>query len=232
MFGEVVVLKPERFDSAHAFVRREPFPFLVASGTLADAKRDALRHDFPKFKEAGYLPYSESECGPTVVELINEVTSPEMADTLGAQLGIERLSQYPTMVTICRFLNRRHGAIHTDGKAKIATALFYLNDTWNSTSGGCFRFLHGPDDIDDIVVPELEPLYGNFAIFKRTDNSFHGHLPFEGERRVIQIAWLTSEAEKLRKTRTGRLSRFLKRVVGDVKHAGSSHSMPVRAQRT
>ena len=83
------------------------------------------------------------------------------------------------------------------------------------TSGGCFRFLNSPDDIEDVVVPEVKPLYGNFAIFKRTENSFHGHLRFEGERRVIQIAWLISEEEKLRKTRTGRISRFLKRVVGE-----------------
>jgi hypothetical protein len=211
MLGGTVRL--ERFAAPHAIMAHQPFPFLIASGTLADTKRDALRQDFPQYKEAGYLPYSEKECGPAVVELINEATSPQVADTLGDQLGIERLSQYPTMVTICRFLNRRHGSIHADGKAKIATALFYLNDTWEPTSDGCFRFLKGPDDIDDMVAPELKPLYGNFAIFKRTDNSFHGHRPFEGERRVIQIAWVVSEEEKLRKTRTGRISRFLKRVL-------------------
>jgi hypothetical protein len=228
MFGDVLVLKPERFDPAHALVRREPFPFLIASDTLADAKRDALRQDFPNYGEAGFLPYSEKECGPAVTDLVNEVTSPDVADALGEQLGIERLSQYPTLVTICRFLDRRHGAIHTDGKAKIATALFYLNDTWGSTSNGCLRFLSRPDDIDDVIVPELKPLYGNFAIFKRTDNSFHGHLPFEGERRVIQIAWLTSEEEKLRKTRTGRISRFLKSVSGDFQRTGAN----MRTQRT
>lgn len=211
------MLNPERFDAAHALVAREPFPFLIATDTLAEAKRDALSRDFPKYEEEGFLPYSEEECGPAVVELVNEVTSPGVADKLGDQLGIERLSQYPVLVTISRFLNRRHGAIHTDGKAKIATALFYLNDTWNLTSGGCLRFLKGPDDINDIVAPEQKPLYGNFAMFKRTDNSFHGHLPFEGERRVIQIAWLTSDKERLRKSKTGHLSRVLKSILGGVK---------------
>jgi hypothetical protein len=212
MFSGTVNL--ERFAAPPALVGREPFPFLIASSTLAETKRDALRRDFPKYKEAGYLPYSEKECGPAVVALINEVTSPEVADTLGDQLGIERLSQYPTLVTISRFLNRRHGVIHTDGRSKIATALFYLNDSWDPTSGGCFRLLKGPDDIEDVVAPELKPLFGNFAMFKRTDNSYHGHLPFEGERRVIQIAWVVSEEEKLRKTKTGRLSRFLKSIIG------------------
>ena len=31
---------------------------------------------------------------------------------------------------------------------------------------------------------------------------------------MIQVAWLTSEEEKLRKTRRGRLSRFVKWVAG------------------
>jgi hypothetical protein len=70
------------------------------------------------------------------------------------------------------------------------------------------------DDIDAMVMPELIPLYGEFAVFKRCDNSFHGHLPYEGERRVIQVAWLTSEEEKLRKTRRGKFSRAFKKVFG------------------
>ena len=64
------------------------------------------------------------------------------------------------------------------------------------------------------MTPELPPLYGEFAVFKRCDNSFHGHLPYEGERRVIQVAWLTSEEEKLRKTKRGKFSRLFKKLFG------------------
>jgi len=117
-------------------------------------------------------------------------------------------------VTLCRSLNKRHGTIHTDSKSKIATALLYLNKQWPDTSDGCLRFLNRVDNIDDMVAPEVKPLYGEFAIFKRADNSFHGHLPFEGERRVIQVAWLTSEEEKLRKTTRGKMSRLFKKIVG------------------
>jgi hypothetical protein len=70
------------------------------------------------------------------------------------------------------------------------------------------------DNIDDMAAPELKPLYGEFAVFKRCDNSFHGHLPYEGERRVIQVAWLTSEEEKLRKTKRGKFSRAFKKIFG------------------
>ena len=204
-----------RFDSADTLVVQEPFAFLVAKDILAEAKRGSLRNDFPKYKEAGFFPYSEEECGPAIIELIEEVTSPEIADKLGDKLGIKHLSQYPHLVTICRLINRRHGTIHTDSKSKVATALIYLNDTWEDTSGGgCLRFLKASDNIDAVLAPEVKPVYGNFVIFKRADNSFHGHLPFEGERRVIQIAWLTSEEEKLRKTKRGTVSRFLKSILG------------------
>ena len=81
-------------------------------------------------------------------------------------------------------------------------------------SAGALRFLKRVDSIDDLVAPEVPPVYGTLVAFKRADNSFHGHLPFEGERRVIQVAWLTSLEEKDRKTRRGRFSRLLKRILG------------------
>ena len=65
-----------------------------------------------------------------------------------------------------------------------------------------------------MLMPEIKPLYGNFVVFRRADNSFHGHLPHEGERRVIQVAWLTSEDEKLRKTQRGKFSRVFKKLFG------------------
>ena len=74
-----------------------------------------------------------------------------------------------------------------------------MNESWPDTHDGCFRFLKCVDDIDDLAAPEIRPMYGALAAFRRADNSFHGHLPYEGERRVIQVAWLTSEEEKARK---------------------------------
>ncbi len=142
------------------------------------------------------------------------MTSPSFASAVGERLGIANLGQYPTLVTLCRLLNKRHGTIHTDSKSKIATALVYLNAQWPDSSDGCLRFLHRIDDIDSIVVPELAPLYGEIVVFKRCQNSFHGHLPYEGERKVIQVAWLTSEDEKLRKTKRGKFSRAFKRLFG------------------
>lgn len=208
------LLDPARLQRPDTLVRSEPFPHLLAHGQLPEEARGPLQRDFPKYTGAGFFPYDETDCGPAVRELVAALTAPAFASAVGAKLGIDDLGRYPTLVTLCRSLNKRHGTIHTDSQSKVATALLYLNSSWPDTSDGCLRFLKNVDNIDDLAAPEVKPLYGEFAIFKRADNSFHGHLPYEGERRVIQVAWLTSEAEKLRKTRRGKLSRFFKKVAG------------------
>lgn len=191
---------------------RVPFSFLVASAQLPESARAELREDFPHYPNAGFFPHERADCGPSVNALVEELTSPSVADAIGTLLGISALGAYPSLVTICRSLNLRHGTIHTDSRSKIATALLYLNDDWPQTSAGCLRFLARENSIEDLVAPEVRPVYGNLVAFARADNSYHGHLPFEGERRVIQVAWLTSEEEKLRKTKRGKFSRLFKRL--------------------
>lgn len=210
------ILRLERLDPPHALVRREPFPHATATQLLDPTRRDALLADFPRYTGAGFFPYDASDCGPAINALVAELTSPAVADALGAHLGIDALGRFPSLVTICRALNPRHGNIHTDSASKIATALVYLEPEWTHGGAGSLRFLAGPDDIDALVAPELAPVFGNFAVFRRTACSFHGHLPFTGERRVIQVAWLTSDAEKQRKTRRGRFSRFVKWLAGSL----------------
>ncbi len=208
------LLDPARFDRTDTIVRSRPYCFMVARGQLPDGARAGLARDFPRRNGAGFFPYEEEECGASIRELVDTLVAPAFADAAGRRLGIDQLSRYPTMVTLCGAMNKRHGTIHTDSKSKVVTALLYLNEQWGNTSGGCLRFLKRNDDIDDVIVPEVKPLYGTFAIFKRADNSFHGHLPYEGERRVIQVAWLTSEKEKHRKIQRGLVTRFVKRLAG------------------
>jgi hypothetical protein len=208
------LLDPARLDRPDTLVQREPFSFLIAHGQLPEPSRFELDRDFPRYSGAGFFPYEAKECGESINALVQAITAPGFASAVGAKLGIDDLGRYPTLVTICRHLNKRHGTIHTDSKSKVATALLYLNPSWHDTSEGCLRFLAKIDDIDATVAPEVKPLYGEFVIFKRADNSFHGHLPYEGERRVIQVAWLTSEEEKLRKTQRGTATRFFKKIAG------------------
>lgn len=205
------LLKPDIFTKADAVVRREPFPFAVVQGALPESARAVIAADFPDYQRSGFFPYQPSECGPSVQRVIEEMLSPAFSDTLGDLLGVPRLSQYPTIVTIRKWSKETDGRIHNDSKSKIVTALLYLNNTWPNTSAGCFRFLSSPESFDHLVGEEIKPLYGTFTAFRRTENSWHGHTPYKGERRVLQIAWLTSQDELERKLKSGRLTRFIKR---------------------
>jgi hypothetical protein len=203
-----------RFRGDGTCAVRDPFPFAIGHGLLPAHMQGPLLQDFPRYRGAGFFPYAAEDCGPSMRALVDEVTSADFSNAVGDQLGIPDLARFPTLVTLCRSLNRRHGTIHTDSSSKVATALVYLSPGWPETSDGCLRFLAAIDDIDATLVPEVRPVYGTVAAFKRCDNSFHGHLPCEGERPVVQVAWVVSEAEKLRKIRRGRASRLFKKLSG------------------
>ncbi len=211
-----ILLDPARLQRSDTLVRHQPFAFMIAHGQLPGEARQELERDFPAYNEAGFFPYDPDDCGPSINVLIGNLTAPAFSDVIGRHLGIDNLGQYPSLVTLCRSLNKRHGTIHTDSRSKVATALLYLNPQWPDISEGCLRFLEHIDDIDATVAPELKPLYGELAVFKRAENSFHGHLPYEGERRVIQVAWLVSEEAKRRKTKRGKFSRAFKKLFGSL----------------
>src|SRR3546814_3356944 len=122
-----VLLDPARLDRPDTMVQQHPFPFMVAHGQLPDDARGDLERDFPRYASAGFFPYDPSDCGPSVNALVDNMTSPAFASAIGQRLGIDNLGQFPTLVTLCRLLNKRHGTIHTDSKSNDATALPYLN---------------------------------------------------------------------------------------------------------
>lgn len=208
------ILDPAGLDRPDTEVRSQPFHYLIAHGQLPESVRTELDRDFPVYRSAGFFPYVAEECGPSIRRLVEELSGPDFARAIGSRLGLPALGSYPTLVTLCKSLNRRHGTIHTDSRSKIVTALLYLNPEWPDTSDGCLRFLSAIDNIDASLGAEVKPLYGELAAFRRSDNSFHGHLPFEGERRVIQIAWLVDNAALERKSQRGRTTQWLKNLFG------------------
>ncbi len=210
----IKVIKMHRLQRDGVRHALEPFPWLVATDTLPDSEHAALYSGFPACAQAGFVPYESAQCGRQLNDLVAEVTAPPFADALGERLGVPAMSKYPVLVTICTRLNKRHGTIHTDSKSKIASALLYLNADWTPGSAGSLRLLSEIDDIESLLTPEIPPVYGTLVAFRRSDCSFHGHLPFEGERRVIQFAWLTDREALARKTQRGHMQRLLKRVFG------------------
>lgn len=214
MLPMATMLDPIRLERADVLVAREPFAFLVAPAQLADGDREALLRDFPRYGSAGFFPYREDDCGPALRALVEELKGGAIADAIGARLGIPGLAAMPSIVTLSGSVNRRHGTIHTDSCSKVATALLYLNPDWPGGGEGCLRMLRDGGDIEALAAPEIRPLYGTLVAFRRADNSWHGRLPFEGERRVVQVAWLASAADAERKLRRGRFSRMVKKLAG------------------
>ena len=79
------------------------------------------------------------------------------------------------MCTVRGYLQRKVGSIHTDSKTKIITVLLYLNDDW-SHEGGRLRLLRSGTDLEDYFA-EVPPTQGTLLVFRRADNSWHGHKP-------------------------------------------------------
>ncbi len=65
----------------------------------------------------------------------------------------------------------------------------------------------------EAMAEEISPVTGSLFAFRRADNSWHGHTSFVGERRVVQMTWLRSQADVDRKKSRGSLSHFFKKVL-------------------
>ncbi len=128
-----------------------------------------------------------------------------MAENYGVDLADK-----PLMITVRGRAQMKDGRIHTDTKTKFVTCLLYLNDIWDE-SGGRLRMLRRADDLDDWVA-EIPPNGGTLASFLRTDNSWHGHEPYEGERRYVMFNWMTSHAALERELGRHRFSAKVKQL--------------------
>jgi Rps23 Pro-64 3,4-dihydroxylase Tpa1-like proline 4-hydroxylase len=117
----------------------------------------------------------------------------------------------PTLITVRKWSAAGDGRIHTDSTSKIATLLVYLNAAWTDTGEGRLRVLRSATDFND-YTREISPVAGSVFGFKRTEQSWHGHLPFVGERRVVQITWLLDESKVAHKRRLGKFSRLVKKL--------------------
>lgn len=187
----------------------EPFHHLVAPSLVAgDALQSVLR-DFPKMDRAGSVPLSALEYGPAFGELVETLRGQEVTEMLSDKFAID-LTKRPTMVTVRGHCRSRDGKIHTDSKDKIVTVLFYLNPSWEK-EGGRLRLLRQPDDIEDYVA-EVPPDEGTLLAFKCSESAWHGHKSFEGERRAIQLNWVTEERYVRREQRRHKVSSFFKRL--------------------
>ncbi len=197
-------------DALHAAgVARDPFDFLIVPGFVRPEAVSSAARDFPKIGRYGSFPLKSLRHGPGFGALIEALTSAELGDILAEKLGTD-LKGKPTMVTVRGRTGPRDGFIHTDSLTKIVTMLVYLNEPWEA-AGGRLRLLRSATDIEDYAA-EVPPERGTMLAFLRSERSYHGHKPFTGERRSLQVNWMTDAAVMRREELRHRVSARLKQL--------------------
>jgi hypothetical protein len=195
-----------------ATISRDPYDYMLGSGFLKPDAIDDLRRDFPAIAKPGYLTVDEVALKGRFKTLIQELEGSELTEELSRAFGRD-LHPYPRLTTIMKRSQPKYGSIHTDGPSKVMTMLVYMNDNWEAGEGGRLRVLYDGQNFEPYAV-EVPPTMGTVFAFLRGDKSWHGHQPFMGERKVVQIAWVQDEAELARKKKRNRTAQFLKGIFG------------------
>ena len=203
------MLDLERFRNTP--LTSEPFQFLIVPEFVRAEARLAIDKDYPEVARPGSFPLREVTYGPGFATLIEQLRSNEFRQVFEEKFNVD-LANRPDMITVRGRCSEKDGKIHTDSETKIITILIYMNPAWEP-SGGRLRLLRSANNLDDVIL-EVPPTEGTLLAFRRSNNSWHGHKPFAGPRRVIQFNWVTSEAVVRREQNRHRLSAWMKKLRG------------------
>jgi len=173
-------------------LERDPFEYVVIKDFIERERMKEVLADYPQVPGPGSHPPSGLKIAGAFKDLIDEMLDTPFRNAIEEKFDID-LTDRPTMYTVRGFLRARDGKIHTDSKTKIITVLLYMNsDSWESPTGR-LRLLRNGSDLENYVA-EIEPAGGTLLIFRRSDNSWHGHHPYAGKRRAIQLNWVTDQS--------------------------------------
>ncbi|HWG03496.1 MAG TPA: 2OG-Fe(II) oxygenase [Beijerinckiaceae bacterium] len=191
-------------------LERDPYDFLILPNFIRPECFGKVVEDFPAVRGSGSHPASELDIKGHFRSLIGELQGATFQAAVERKFGID-LTDRPTMYTVRGFVSERDGEIHTDSRSKLITVLIYMNEGWES-DGGRLRILRSGTDLDDMHA-EVAPDHGTLLVFRRADNSWHGHRKHKGPRRVIQLNWVTGldvvEREQGRHSFSAKAKRLL-----------------------
>jgi SM-20-related protein len=171
----------------------KPFDYVVVPAFVRPEALQLINADYPDISRPGSFPLGQLTYGPAFGSFVDELESVEFRNAFEQKFKIG-LAGRPTTTTVRGRCAAKDGQIHTDSVSKIITVLIYMNSSWEA-SGGRLRLLRCDNDLDDMIT-EIPPIEGTMLAFKRAGNSWHGHKPFVGVRRVIQFNWVTSEKDQ------------------------------------
>ncbi len=195
----------------------DPYQHILIDDLLMPGVAARLEADYPGIEVTGYVTMEPEKLTPIFRDLVAELKGTALTEALSRAFGRD-MHGYPRMVTMRRWSQAREGYIHTDSQRKVMTMLLYLNSSWNDGPGGRLRVLYDAKNFEPYKL-EVPPTNGTAFAFTRSDNSWHGHLPFAGERRVVQVTWLRDTEAMNRKTSNNSLHQKLKRLFSRKKPA-------------
>ena len=176
-----------------AKIETDPFNYTIVPGFIGPDSVTRINATYPQIEKGGSYPIESLDDNMAIKEVIAELDSPEFEALIEEKFDVE-LDNRPKMYSLRGYTRAKDGSIHTDSKDKIITVLLYLNEKWQQP-GGRLRILRDGTNVDNFAA-EVAPDNGTLLVFKRSDTSWHGHHPFEGPRRSLQMNWMTSEGSK------------------------------------
>jgi SM-20-related protein len=191
---------------AKARLVTEPYEYVIVPQFVKQSALSAIAPEYPKIEQGGSFPLNSLKYGETFDRFCKELQGEELRTAFEEKFDMD-LTDRPTTLTVRGRCRMKDGKVHTDSRSKLVTVLVYLNDTWDA-GGGRLRLLRS-DDIND-VIEEAPPELGTMIAFINRENAWHGHLPFDGERRVLQLNWVVSDAAVKRSERRHGWSAWIK----------------------
>ena len=173
-------------------LKTDPYEYVVVDNFLKPDTLKQVIQSYPDLKGGSY-PLDAIKPSAALQDVIDEMDGPAFEKAIEDKFAV-KLAGMPKMYSLRGYCRTSDGKIHTDSKDKIVTVLLYLNDAWTHEHGK-LRLLRGGNDLSD-YAEEVPPDQGTLLIFKRSDKSWHGHGPFEGVRRSIQMNWMVSEGRR------------------------------------
>jgi len=198
----------EAFNKAQS--ADEPFPYFLVNPFIDPAAMTEILEDFPAIEQGGSFPATSQNTQGALAELLKELESDELRESVGKKFNID-LSNRSPMMTLRGYSRAKDGEIHTDSKSKCVTFLIYLNPEWEAETGR-LRLLYSGDALTPYAA-EVPPTFGSTVVFKVTDNCWHGYEPFAGVRRSIQLNYMMSQAKANRYMRLHKISAWFKKLL-------------------
>ncbi len=207
--GSMRYLDIDRLKTAK--VEHEPYDYAIIPHVVSKDTIEKVNDSFPPIPSGGSFPIESLTTDMLIKDVIADLDSRAFEEVIEQKFDVA-LKGRPKMYSLRGHTRAKDGQIHTDSKDKIITVLLYLNREWPQKVGR-LRILRDGHDLENYVA-EVPPDNGTMLIFKRSEKSWHGHPPFAGPRRSLQMNWMVDESKRGFHVIRHKVSAALKKVTG------------------